>query len=91
MKLVSPKDKEMLFISTLIIKSIFFIVALFAESTDIIHLGVFQWQVLFAYNLSFFFFLSLYKHFRAHINFLETYGKWACIHEFSINQKFIVG
>jgi hypothetical protein len=32
---------------------------------------------------------SLYKHLKAHIGFLEMYGKWACIHELvSLNSKF---
>ena len=32
---------------------------------------------VFAYD----FYISLYKHLRAHTNFLEIYGKWACIYE----------
>ena len=30
--------------------------------------------------------IALYKHLGAHTNYLEMYGKWACIHEFSITQ-----
>ena len=33
---------------------------------------------------------ALYKHLRAHIGYLERYGKWACIHKFEDHSVNIV-
>ena len=83
MKLVPPKRSRKHSSTWYYLLKILFLATLYTESTCIIHCGTIHWQACVWIE----FLWLLYKHLRTHTNFLEMYGKWACIHEFSITQS----